>query len=326
MADAELIAVSRLNTPEKFLLGFFTYLAVGAFFFPLDGRQRLVVVVLNCLIAGVILSASHYGQAGHRGLLTALRPWIPSFFILVAYRESGLFFTPDPSHRLDYFFIRIDNPILRNPWVLHTLDWSAPWLQYYLELSYLLCYPIVPLGLASLYLVQNRSSPEIRPKDALGKAGAASPTTRLAMEHFWTAVLLASLTCYLLFPFFPLAPPRELFNDVPGPRVAPLLRAMNHWLLGKYSVGASLFPSAHVAATTAQALVIRRYLPRLGWLFVLVAVSITLATVYGRYHYALDAAAGAFVGIGAFLVSCRLVKRSEDMLCEKPRAEVRDPN
>jgi membrane-associated phospholipid phosphatase len=226
----------------------------------------------------------------------------------VAYRESGLFYTPDPSHRLDYLFIRIDNVTLQNPWVLHALARSSPWLQYYLELSYLLCYPIVPLGLVSLYLLRYQGAAG----GALsGLHDAESRSRRMdhAMEHFWTAVVLASCACYLLFPLFPLAPPRELFDDVPGPRVAPLLRGMNYWILGKYSVGASLFPSAHVASTSAQALAIRRYLPRLGLLFVVVAVSIALATVYGRYHYALDALAGGFVGVIAYLVSCRLMEK-----------------
>jgi membrane-associated phospholipid phosphatase len=307
--DAELIVLSKLNTPEKLLLGYFAYLAAGIFLVPLDGRQRLVVMVVNGLIAAVLLLVGHCGHAGRRGMLTTLRPWIPVFFILVAYRESGLLLTPDPSHRLDYVFIRFDDVILRNQGVLRTLDWGAPWIQYYLELSYLLCYPIVPLGLATLYMVKDKTARREGPGNDLNTDGTSSPLGAIAREHFWTAVLLASLTCYFLFPFFPLAPPRELFNDVPGPRVAPLLRAMNHWLLGKYSVGASLFPSAHVAATTAAALTVHRYLPRLGWVFVAVAVSIALATVYGRYHYALDAIAGGFVGVSAFWVSCRLPKR-----------------
>jgi len=295
-----LTVFAKLNIPEKLLLGFFAYLAMGTFFFPLDARQKLAVWVVNSMAVGVILSVNIYLSHIRHAFLRAIRPWIPSFFILVAYRESGLFFTPDPSHRLDYFFIRFDNAILRNPWVLQILDRGAPWPQYYLELSYLLCYPIVPLGLASLYWVKTRA-----PRDS----NPAGPAWEPAMEHFWTAVLMASFTCYLLFPLFPLAPPRELFNDVPGPRVAPLLRSLNHWLLGKYSVGASLFPSAHVAATAAAALAIRRYLPRLGWLFVVVAMSIAIATVYGRYHYALDAVAGMLVGVSAYCVSCRLVTR-----------------
>jgi membrane-associated phospholipid phosphatase len=323
-ADTELILLSKLNTPEKLLLAYFAYLAAAALVVSLDGRQRLVVMVVNCLIASVLLLVGHYGHEGRRGMLTTLRPWIPVFFILVAYRESGLLLTPDPSHRLDYIFIRLDDVILRDQGVLRILDWGAPWIQYYLELSYLLCYPIVPLGLATLYLAKDRAA--WREEPGIGLHAGATPSTLevIAREHFWTAVLIASLTCYFLFPFFPLAPPRELFNDVPGPRVAPLLRSMNHWLLGKYSVGASLFPSAHVAATTAAALAVHRYLPRLGWLFVGVAVSIALATVYGRYHYALDAIAGGIVGVSAFWVSCRLSKRGA-AIRQRPGAEGEDP-
>jgi membrane-associated phospholipid phosphatase len=277
------MAYSKLQTPERLLLGYFAYLAASVLLVPVGARQRLVVITANLLIAAVLLLVSQ--RAEERRWLRSLRPWLPFFFILVAYRESGLLLSPDPAHRLDFMFIRLDNAILKQPAVLWTLQRGAPWIQHYLEMSYLLCYPIVPLGLASLYLVKER-----------GEA---------ARDHFWTAVLLASLTCYFLFPFFPLAPPRELFNDLPGPRVAPLLRALNHWFLGHYAVGASLFPSAHVASTTAMALVMRNYLPRLGWVFVVVAASIALATIYGRYHYALDAMAGILVGMAAYWVACR---------------------
>ncbi len=309
-----LAAISKLRVPEKLLLGFLCYLTLRAALFPLDGRQLIAVIVLNGLAAAVILVTSHCGQSGGSRFLTTLRDWIPSVLILVAYRESGLFFAPDPSNRLDYFFIRYDDVILKKSLILRILHSGSPWIQHYLELSYFLCYPIVPLGLASLYLIRKGSPPGVSPAQSepgpepAPGYGAAPGFHAPAVEHFWTAVLLASFTCYLLFPFFPLAPPRELFNDVPGPRVAPLLRMMNHWILGKYAVGASLFPSAHVAATAALALVVRRYLPRLGWVFIVVALSIAVATVYGRYHYAVDAAAGAVVGIAAYFVSCRLVK------------------
>jgi membrane-associated phospholipid phosphatase len=323
--------LSNLRVPEKLLLGFLIYLTLAAFLFPLDLRQRLAVLALNALVGSVIVTLSPplAGDRARSRFLSVVRDWIPSILILVAYRESGLFFTPDPAHRLDYFFIRFDDALLKNAWAVRTLEWSAPWLQHYLEFSYFLCYPIVPLGLASLYLVRREvaaggtcpdvvgSPPPDRP--AALKGGATDRPYGPAIEHFWTAVLLASFTCYLLFPLFPLAPPRELFNDVPGPRVAPLLRGMNHWLLGKYAVGASLFPSAHVAATTAMALVIHRYLPRFGWLFVIVAVSIALATVYGRYHYAADALAGALVGVSAYLLSKRIFR------IESHRIERGDP-
>jgi membrane-associated phospholipid phosphatase len=181
-------------------------------------------------------------------------------------------------------------------------------LQRYLEFAYFLCYPSVPLGIGALYLAR-RVAPGFTPTCTVLKGGGIERRYKLAIEQFWTTVLLAVLTCYVLFPFFPLTPPRELFHDLPGPQVAPLLRGMNHWILGRYAVGASLFPSGHVAAVTAMALAIRAYLPRAGILFMVLAVSIALATVYGRYHYAADALAGGLVGITAFVISRALRQR-----------------
>ena len=96
---------SKLNIPEKTFLWFFCYLTAGSFLFQLEWRQRLVVVVVNSLAAAVIFAVSRYGQPDRSRFLAAVRVWVPSAFILVAYRESGLFFTPDPSHRLDNLFI-----------------------------------------------------------------------------------------------------------------------------------------------------------------------------------------------------------------------------
>jgi membrane-associated phospholipid phosphatase len=125
-------------------------------------------------------------------------------------------------------------------------------------------------------------------------------------DKFWTAVLLATLFCFAVYPFFPLTPPRVLFNDVPGPPVSPLLRHMNLWVLDRLSVQACVFPSAHAAAVTATALAVRAYRPRLGILFCIVALSVAVATVYGRYHYLADAVAGMLVGVVGFAVSRRI--------------------
>jgi len=84
----------------------------------------------------------------------------------------------------------------------------------------------------------------------------------LVVLNVMVGCLLATLFCYAVYPFFPLTPPRVLFNDVPGPPVPPLLRHMNLWLLNRFSVQACLFPSAHAAAVTATALAVRAYMPR----------------------------------------------------------------
>jgi len=296
-----------LRVAEKLAIGFFTYTTIAAFVFPLALRQRLALVALNLLACAVVFLLSRWGMKERSPFLAIVRDWLPCVLILVAYRESGLFFRPDPANRLDQLFVHWDDALLKNPWVLSLLTYCSPWLQRGLELAYLFCYPSVPLALGSLYLAR-RVAPGVRPANSALDGSATERRYWLAINQFWTAALLAAFSCFVLFPFFPLTPPRELFHDLPGPQVAPLLRGLNHWILGRYAVGASLFPSAHVATVTAMALVIRAYLPRVGVMFLILAGSIALATVYGRYHYAADALAGVLVGIAAFLISRRIHK------------------
>ena len=319
-------AAARLRVSEKLVLIYLTYVSMAAPFYRVWVTQGLTIAVLNFLASGVITLLSKYSadsgsvklagspptgslkdtlrgfrlaewSAGERSVfLVTIRDWFPAVLILLAYRESGLLFFPDSTHRLDYLFVRWDHTLLENRWVLGALDAGAPWLQRYLEFAYSLCYPLVALGLGALYVL--REWPRLAP-------GGRFEADR-AIDRFWTTVLLAQFTCYALFPLFPSTPPRVFFHDLPGPVVQPLFREMNFWILGQYGIQSSVFPSGHVAAVTATALSVRAHWPRAGVFFGVAAASVAVATVVGRYHYAADAAAGALIGIAAFLVSTRL--------------------
>ena len=284
-----------LRVSEKLVLGFFVYAVLASFVYPLSPRERVAVLALNLLSSAVICSLSRFGAGGKTEFLSLVRDWFPCVLILLAYRESGLFFIPDPTHRLDYLFAGWDSWLLKSSFVLGVLSLGSPWIQRYLEFSYFLCYPLVPLGLGSLY--RARAYPSF---------AAGRKINSGAIDQFWTAVLMALFCCFVLFPLFPSTPPRSFFQDLPGPAVHPVLRTMNFWILGQYGIQSSVFPSGHVAGVTATALTMRRLLPRAGILFLIAAGSIAVATVYGRYHYAADAAAGAIIGVGAFFASNRL--------------------
>ncbi|MBZ5562844.1 MAG: phosphatase PAP2 family protein [Acidobacteriia bacterium] len=293
-----------LRPGEMVALGFFIYGLVASLAFALGARERWLAVGLLVLTGAVVISMSRIARPSR--LTAAVRDWFPAVLILVAYRVSGLFLIPDSTRRLDLLFVQWDRALLQNPSVTALLSTTAPWLQRYLELAYLMCYPLVPLGLAALSVAavydRRRGSAGYDPN----KAALIERRYREAIDRFWTTVLLAVLTCYAIYPFFPLTPPRVLFHDVPGPVVEPLLRRVNFWILNQYSVQACIFPSGHVAAVTATALAVRAYLPRVGLLFLVAAASVALATVYGRYHYSADAVAGAAVAAAAFLVARRI--------------------
>jgi len=286
----------KLRVAEKLVFGFLALALVASVIFPLSLDERLKVWGLNLGVAAVVFLLSHFGAAQRSNVLAVFRDWFPFVLIPLAYKESGLFYRPDPSHHLDLLFIRWDNVLLQNFLVAHGLSLFSGWLEPYIELSYLLCYPLVPLGLLSLTLARRRNPLKSRDK---------SDST---VDRFWTPVLLATFTCYALYPFFPLTPPRVLFHNLPDAPAHSALRRLNLWLLQRNGDQASLFPSGHVAAVTATALAVRAALPRLGWLFIIAAASVAVATVIGRYHYAADAAAGGLVGIAAFVISSRIHK------------------
>jgi membrane-associated phospholipid phosphatase len=302
---------SRLRVAEKTLLAFFAALFLASLTLSLPATTLGLLAVLNVIVGCLIAALSKDDLVERSRIASPIRDWLPALLMLLAYRESGLFIRADPAHRLDHLLIMWDRTLLHSHWVEWMLGACSPWLQHYLEICYLLCYPLVPLGFAALYLTRTSIAAQREPRGGGLEAafGPLPPTPAAMFDKFWTAVLLATVFCFAIYPAFPLTPPRVLFNDVPGPPVSPLLRHMNLWVLNRLSVQACLFPSAHTAAVTATALAVRAYRPRLGILFCIAALSVAIATVYGRYHYAADAAAGALVGIAAFAVSRRIHPR-----------------
>jgi membrane-associated phospholipid phosphatase len=148
-----------------------------------------------------------------------------------------------------------------------------------LELAYLCCYPMVPVGFASLYL-----------------AGLPEESDR-----FWTAVLLAVFGCYGVLPWLPTRPPRAIEGR---PRQSSgLVRRINLRVLGVASVQLNTFPSGHAAASLATALAVGARLPLAGFLLGLLALAIAIGSVVGRYHYAADALAGAVLAVIGFMIS-----------------------
>ena len=281
----------RLSVAEQIALAFFVYITLAAFIFHLAALDLGLIITLNTVTLATLIALRRNPQPALWFAMAA--DLFPAVLILVAYRESGLLLTPDSAHHLDHVFIQWDRALLQNHYIHAALQAGAPWVQHYMEFAYLLCYPLVPMGVAAVRLGSQRSAAS-EPAAARGKC---------AMDEFWAPVLLATLFSYAVYPFFPLTPPRVLFGDVPGPHIEPLLRKWNFWLLDHYSVQACLFPSGHVAAATAVALAVRKHAPRLGPLFLFLAASVALATVYGRYHYAADAVAGALVGVVGYMVS-----------------------
>jgi membrane-associated phospholipid phosphatase len=107
--------------------------------------------------------------------------------------------------------------------------------------------------------------------------------------------LAGTLLAYALFPYFPSDPPRTLFGGSDMPNIVTPLRQFNLWIVSGYGIHSSVFPSAHVSSAFSAGWALLWLVPHrkgFGWGMLAYAGSVAVATVYGRYHYAVDALAG----------------------------------
>ena len=118
-----------------------------------------------------------------------------------------------------------------------------------------------------------------------GRRGAARTTILLTMATFYV--------CYAIFFAFPVAGPRYLFPPAGNAATSVPMAVLTRRLLEGGSAWGTAFPSSHVAAAlVAVACAWRGWRP-LGAVLLPAALLMSVATVYGQFHYAVDAVAGA---------------------------------
>lgn len=116
------------------------------------------------------------------------------------------------------------------------------------------------------------------------------------------STMLAFIACYVVFLLYPVAGPYYAFPHPTGPVREVWSARLVYGVLADGSSFGAAFPSSHVAATVAATLAVAKYRRRLGIVFAVMAILLTIATVYCQMHYAIDAIAGVAVGVAAWMV------------------------
>jgi membrane-associated phospholipid phosphatase len=160
-----------------------------------------------------------------------------------------------------------------------------PWLSWPFHLAYLSYYFILagaPLGL----LLAGRRR----------QAGQAA-----------TLIMVAFYFCYTVFMFFPVAGPRYAFPLAQNAATATAASRFTQGLLNSAGAWGTAFPSSHVAAALTAALGAWRGWRGLGMVLMVLAVMLSLATVYCQFHYAVDALAGVAVALAVWTLRGRIL-------------------
>lgn len=254
------------------VVAYFAYLAgvaVARHELPFARRIRVFVIAVLVMVSIVTLRISSV---------------VPLVYLLIGYWLPALL-VKGPNDRLGTRLLEFDHQLFGEGGLAAFAAKAPRLFVEYLELAYLSCYAVVPIGWAWLVL-----------------AGYQDQS-----ERFWTTVLLASFGCYGLLPWLPSRAPRAV--EGPPESEGSLIRKLNVHVLDRASVQWNTFPSGHTAASLAVAMTVGSHMPVAGVVLGIVAVSIAAGSVVGRYHYAADAIAGAVVAIVAVVITTAVLAR-----------------
>jgi membrane-associated phospholipid phosphatase len=231
------------------------------------------------LLVAAAVAWTVYAVFGRAPLSPVLQIVIPSLVLLGGYWLSGLFFVR-PNLHLERWLLSVDDRLLTRSGVLAWLHRSPRLVSEYFELSYLLVYLAVPAGATTLAV--------------LGYGNQ--------VDRFWTIVLLAEFVCYGMLPWIQTRPPRAIETS-DGVAHDGVVRRLNLSLVNRASIQVNTLPSGHAAGAVATALAVGTSLPFAGIAFLFMALSISIATVLGRYHYVVDTVLGVLVAIVVWQVT-----------------------
>jgi membrane-associated phospholipid phosphatase len=266
----------RLRPYEWLLIAYFSYVAAIAPFFISTGETRWLPAAIAAVSAAILFGLSRFPFH--------LRDWAPIGFTLAAYREMNWFTPAVRDHHLERAWIVWDRWLLDTAHLRAAIESAGALLPSCLEICYVLVYAVAPISLGILLLNHHRDR----------------------LNTFWLAYLAGTLAAYALFPYFPSDPPRSVFAGSDLPHIVTIFRRFNLAILGEYGIHSSVFPSAHVSSAFASAWGLLITLPdrkRYGWILAAYALSVAIATIYGRYHFATDALAGFAISFLAFLAA-----------------------
>ena len=273
------------------LITYFSYVTIIAPFFPDRPHLKLqpvfvLLAVFFLLYVLSILQRYPFLQLA----ISRLRDWLPIVLTLAAFREMELFLPIRYDRSYENTWIKQDHILLTTLHGRAIIEGLGALIPCYLELCYFLVYGLSAYCLAVLYLRRKLSS----------------------VDRFLIIYLSGTLTAYALFPYFPSQPPRLAFPGVDDPSYFTWIRHLNLFILSKATIHSGVFPSAHVSSAFSAAWAMFVLIPErkvIAFCLLGYAFSVSLATVYGRYHYSADVLSGFGVSLIPALVCVMLGRR-----------------
>lgn len=268
------------------LLGILFYNKIEAWWMLLAG---------NILCSIFIVYLTNYAH-DKKGIIRIIRDWYWYPFILIIFKEIYVLIQSLGLSDQDKVLIYIDKMIFG----MNPTDWfyqfANPVLTEYLQLCYSMFYFILLSAPFFAYIKKNYD------------------------EYYYSyfVILLGFYVSYIGYLLVPAIGPRFTLHDfsamnseLPGLFLYKGIRMLINLgesippdtLSAALSAQRDCFPSGHTEMTLLAIYLTFKYKQKIKWLLLVVGLSLIIATVYLRYHYAIDVLAGAFCALFVIVIA-----------------------
>ena len=263
---------------DFFVAGYLLTTALLAAAFHENIPQWKTLVLGHLVLGAVIYSLSFLPQK-LPGALQFFRDWYPVMLLPLLFKEVevlaagfGNWGLTDVLQRLEVSWFA-GHPSM---YLSELLPWIP--LSEYLHFCYFAYLLLVPAVGGYWYFTHQR--------------------TKFHELVFLFAVTLTA--SYLFFALFPVDSPFYLFPRLGAPFEGHFFYDLVHFVSGQGGARGGAFPSSHVSVATVVFLVVWHRERRLAFVIAPIVSGLIVATVYGRFHYAVDVVAGLGLAVTVF--------------------------
>jgi membrane-associated phospholipid phosphatase len=250
----------------------------------------LAHVVGMVLVHGLIqLHAKHPSNE----TLDFFRSFYPVILYMPFFLETGQINRMFFSEFLDPVVIRFDQAVFGwqpGAMLMQKLPWLAASELFYF--SYFTYYLMIG-GIGLVLLV--RSKPQF--------------------FHYVSVISFVFYVCYAIYIFLPIIGPQVLLHEIPGYQLPPDLEhlatdnaypeavkagiffKLMAWIYRVFEAPGAALPSSHIAIAICTVYFSFRYLRPIRWVHLVLAVLLSLSTMYCHYHYGLDVLTGVLTAV-----------------------------
>jgi membrane-associated phospholipid phosphatase len=277
----------RFEWMDRVILVYLAGLGLLVVPFHHDVRHWPSVPAVHALLCLLIAELVRLNGRVRNPVLDFIRTFYPVLWISFAWSEMDNLVTMIFPYWANAWVVGLDVKLFGVHPTVWVQQWFRPWLTELMNFFYCIYYCFPAMVTFPLYFRGRR---------------------RETFEYLFLVVFTFAVS-FTLFLIFPAEGAWVVLKDLHT--VQPTGGFFLHfiqWLQAHGTMRGGAFPSSHVAAAVVMALGGLRYNRRVGIVLVPLALGVALATVYCRYHHAVDAIAGIASGLLLYAAGTGLLK------------------